>query len=225
MGATRARLVDALWHGADPFVGFANPLPPDLQGWNSDHRFLTEAIDHYRPAVAVEIGVWKGGSVITMARRMRDAGIDGVVIAVDTWLGSAEHWLDRTFQATHRQHGYSLLYHQFISNVVTYGLQDYVLPLPLDSASAASVLGATRIRPTVLHVDGAHDTQSVVQDLTRWWPLILPGGTLIADDYDPTGAVWPSVQCGVNYFLSGVVHAGFEAQPYKARILKPRDPV
>jgi predicted O-methyltransferase YrrM len=40
-----------------------------------------------RPSI-VEIGVWKGSSVITLASKMKELNLDGVVIAVDTWLGA-----------------------------------------------------------------------------------------------------------------------------------------
>jgi cephalosporin hydroxylase len=45
-----------------------------------------------RPSIVVEIGVWKGSSVITLASKMKELNLDGVVIAVDTWLGAWDHW-------------------------------------------------------------------------------------------------------------------------------------
>lgn len=83
-GSVRRDLLDRLWYGRDPYLGFTSSMAPDLQGWNSDHTYLTEAIDRHHPGVVVEVGVWKGASVLTMARRMRDTGCDGVVLAVDT---------------------------------------------------------------------------------------------------------------------------------------------
>ena len=222
-GSVRRGLVDRLWHGRDPFVGFTPSMRPDLQGWNSDHVYLSEAIDRHRPGIVVEVGVWKGASVLTMARRMRELGCDGVVIAVDTWLGAADHWLDPNLQRMIPQmNGFPLLYFVFMTNVVAEGLQDYVLPLPLDSANACEVLHATHIRPVVLHVDAAHDYGAVTADLERWWPLLQPGGTLIADDYDATYQVWESVSRAIDDFRNRTPHQEFDALPYKCRFTKPQ---
>ena len=214
----RRDLMARLWRGIDPLVDLKMTLPPDTQGWNSQHHYLAEAVDRYRPGIVVEVGVWKGASVLTMARRMRDIGCDGVVIAVDTWLGSSELWLDQRVNAQiPRLNGLPLLYYVFLNNVAAEGLQDYVLPLPLDSTSASEVLDKLDIRPSVLHIDAAHDYASVVTDLTRWWPLLQPGGTLIADDY----AAWATVTRAVDDFVARTPHQDFAASPYKCRFGKP----
>ena len=44
-----------------------------------------------RPRIVVEVGVFKGVSVMFMGRRIRELGLDCAIIAIDTWLGSAEH--------------------------------------------------------------------------------------------------------------------------------------
>jgi hypothetical protein len=220
-GEIRRRLIDTLWYGVDPLAGYATQMQ-DLQGWNSDHGYLADAIDRHRPDVVVEVGVWKGASVITMARRMREIGCHGVVIAVDTWLASADHWLDPALkQQVVHMHGYPMLYFIFLGNVVADGLQDYVLPLPLDSVNACEVLRARKVSPTVLHIDAGHDYASVMADLRHWWELLAPGGTLIADDYDATRRIWPEVRRAVDDFLARTPHVGFAAQSYKCRFSKP----
>ena len=220
-GSVRRDLLDRLWYGRDPYLGFTSSMARDLQGWNSDHTYLTEAIDRHRPGVVVEVGVWKGASVLTMARRMRETGCDGVVLAVDTWLGSAEHWLDANLKDLIPQmNGFPQLYFAFMGNVVAEGLQDYVLPLPLDSANACEVLRSRDVRPVLLHVDAAHDYAAVTADLERWWPLLQPGGTLIADDYDATYRVWETVSRAVDDFKARTPHQDFAALPYKCRFTK-----
>jgi hypothetical protein len=221
-GEIRRGLVEKLWHGLDPMASFPASAQPDLQGWNSDHAYLAEAIDRHRPEIVVEVGVWKGASVLTMARRMREIGCHGVVLAVDTWLASADHWLDPAlWPLIQRVHGYPLLYFIFLGNVAAEGLQDYVLPLPLDSINASEVLGARAVRPSVLHVDAGHDYASVTTDLEHWWKLLQPGGTLIADDYDATRVVWPEVGRAIDDFRARTAHTDFAAAPYKCRFSKP----
>jgi Cephalosporin hydroxylase. len=86
-------LLQKLWRGGDPYVGFPyRTVKPDLQGWQSQHRYLAETVGRSRPGIVVEIGVWKGGSCLELARAIQANHLDGAVVAVDTWLGSSEHW-------------------------------------------------------------------------------------------------------------------------------------
>lgn len=209
LGLQRA-VLHALWADGLPT---GKSVDIDTQGWNSDHPYLTDAIDRYRPGLVIEIGVWKGASVITLANRMRDLGCDGCVLAVDTWLGSAEHWLHD--EIPRHPNGTSALYDLFRSNVLRAGLDDYVVPLPLDAQSAATVIKAVDLRPVVLHLDGSHDLASVTRDLEAWWPLIQPGGMLIVDDYDSPD--WPDVKRAVDGFFLGV---NIESEANKGRMVK-----
>ena len=142
MGRARTELIDKLWLGEDPFRGFpTKAYQVDHHGWNSLHRYLGRAVDEVKPKLIVEIGVWKGGSVLTLAGRVRELGLDAVVIAIDTWLGSSENWNDPTMRPELGiEGGYPKLYYKFVANVFDRGLQDYVVPLPLDSVNAFEVL-------------------------------------------------------------------------------------
>ncbi|MGE0223561.1 MAG: class I SAM-dependent methyltransferase [Acetobacteraceae bacterium] len=222
----RQRVIKALWHGVDPFWGFPPKLfVTDASGWNSDHPFLSLEIDRLRPDLVVEVGVWKGGSTLTMANRMRAIGHDGVVIAVDTWLGSAEHWMDsKQLAELSPQNGYPQLFYKFMNNVLAADLWRHVVPLPIDSVNAAIVLAAKQLQPTLIHIDASHDYPSVTGDLDRWWALLQPGGVMIVDDYDQTRQVWPSVGQAVDDFLARTAHHDFLAQPYKCRFTKPVQP-
>jgi predicted O-methyltransferase YrrM len=193
--------------GPDPLANGRQTHAIDLQGWNSVHPYLTEAIDRHRPGVVVEVGVWKGASACTMARRIRELGCDGAVIAVDTWRGSAEHWPPA-----------SDLYDRFLSNVVAERLRDYIVPLPLDSASAANLLAMHEIQADVIHIDGAHDYLSVITDLHRWWGVLATGGTMIVDDY--ASPMWTSVTRAVDEFRCVMRPDGFETFQTKCRFVR-----
>jgi hypothetical protein len=69
---TRKAIVDKIWNGNDPLRGLpGNLFQYDLQGWNSQHEYLSKTIAALRPAVIVEIGVWKGGSTVFMANEIK----------------------------------------------------------------------------------------------------------------------------------------------------------
>jgi cephalosporin hydroxylase len=189
----RQDIIDRLYAGSDPFAGFPkNLFQTDSQGWNSQHEYLATAIDIGRPKIVIEIGVWKGGSTMFMADRLRALQLDAVVIAVDTWLGSWDHWINPvTRQELGFVNGYPNFYYKFLNNVRSARLENYVVPLPLDSLNAYETLKHLQIYPDLVHIDAGHDYRAVKQDIDIWWPQITPGGFLIGDDYQPE--VWPDV--------------------------------
>lgn len=222
MTVTQA-IMGSLWGASDPYLHFPHRrYRPDLQGWNSDHPYLRSTIEAVRPGVVIELGVWKGGSTIFMAQTMRELGLDATVIAVDTWLGAWDHWNEDTHRADLMfEHGYPTLFYTFLTNVIETGLQNFVVPLPLDSQNAAYVLRHRNIRAQIVHIDAGHDYEAVAGDLRRWWQFLEPGGVLIADDYDASGVWWSEVKQAVDDFLRVTPHAGFTTDAYKCRFTKP----
>ncbi len=219
---TRQDIVDALWHGQDPFAASPDTLrPADLQGWRSQHPFLEEVVADWRPRVVVEIGVWKGASVITLARAMERHGVEGTIIAVDTWLGAVDHWADPGLLAELRsENGYPTLYRTFLGNVLHEGQAGRVVPLPLDSTNAAALMQMRGIAADVIHLDAGHEEASVAADLAAWWPVLRVGGMMIADDYDAEGGKFPGVMRAVNAFCAAHAIEGPWALRGKCKFIK-----
>lgn len=120
-----------------------------------------------RIETVVELGCWKGISTIFMAIFLP---LHGKVYAVDHWKGSAEHTQDC-----------SMLYPQFLSNVIRTRLTDQIIPLKMTTLEA-SRLSLPSI--DLIYVDASHDEDSVYQDLNAWYPHVqLSGGILCGDDY------------------------------------------
>jgi hypothetical protein len=95
---------------------------------------MKQVFDATNPKLIVEVGSWKGKSAVWWAEQMREKGIDGAVICIDTWLGGLDHitrprgpgWeIDKYFK-----HGYSTLYYQFLANIISKGVQDWIVPIP-----------------------------------------------------------------------------------------------
>ena len=223
---TRQRILDQLFFGRDPLKNFpAGRFATDLQGWHSQHDYLTRAIAEVKPAVVVEVGVWKGASVVTMAKEIRRLKLDAVVIAIDTWLGSSEHYLWEKFVPDlDFEFGYPRLYHKFAANIVNEGLADIVVPLPLDSINGFQLLKEKGLRPDVLHIDAGHDYMSVMADLKAWWPQLTPGGVLVGDDYFRPllgKGKWPEVRQAFDEFFAATPHTRFEHGEGKCYVGKP----
>ena len=190
-------------HGVDVFAGFVPTFAEDMQGWNSRAGIFSEIISSARSQVVIDVGVWKGASTIYLAQLLREHGIDGAVIAVDTFLGSPEHWITGTaeFDLIPRRHGIPLLYEQFLSNVVRNQVRDLIVPFAQTSQNAALILRRQGISADLVHIDAAHDYESVLHDARAYWDILAPNGFLLGDDYHVT---WPGVVAGANQFAKEV---------------------
>ena len=188
-------------HGTDIYAGFVPMFPEDRQGWNSQHSVFDEIIRAIRPTVVIDVGVWKGASTIYLADLLKSNGIAGAVIAVDTFLGSVEHW-DRSSGFAGlipHQFGMPLLYQQFLSNVVRCGAQDRIVPLPQTSTTGSLLLQRIKVQAGLIHVDASHEYEDVLRDARAYWDVLTPGGFLVGDDYDQ---YWPGVVRAANEFAT-----------------------
>ena len=154
-------------------------------------------LSEFRPSVLIEVGTWKGASVLHMRSVARRLGLDTALICVDTWLGSAEHWS----QPQPREHlrlegGFPTLYREFIRNVIAEDAVEDVYPLPLSSAAAARTLAKLGVTADVVYLDAAHEEEEVRLDLELYWPLVRPGGAMFGHDYN-----WPGVKKAVDAFF------------------------
>lgn len=222
LSQTRQLLIDRLWMGQEPTQTIPKNLyRRDLQGWNSQHPFLSETIELLRPSLIVEIGVWKGGSVVFMANELKKKSLAAQVVAVDTWLGSSEHWTGPEREELNLLNGHPMLYYTFLSNLLGEEVSNYVVPVPVDSLNAAQILRSLSLRPSMVHLDGGHDYGSVMADLGAWWPLLEPGGAFIGDDYF-AAELWPEVKLAFDNFFSDLQLTPIENVDGKCRIWKPR---
>ncbi|MBX9747200.1 MAG: class I SAM-dependent methyltransferase [Hyphomonadaceae bacterium] len=173
-------------------------LPVDLQGWGSDHPIFERVISEFRPAIVLEVGTWKGASVITMAHAARKHAVASQFICVDTWLGGIDGWLDAKYrQSLLLRGGYPSLFRQFIKNLQHEGISDRVFPLPNTSTAAYYILKKLGVHPNAVYIDGGHEFEAVSMDLKLYFDLLAPGGVLFGDDYDP---YWSGVVRAVDSF-------------------------
>lgn len=174
-------------------------LVEDLQGWNSTHPafeyFLNETNDHNCfNSVVIEVGSWKGASVVHMANVSKHSRF----YCVDTWLGGADHVLsDLPQDHIPKLNGYPQLYFQFLYNVNKAGFAGRVVPLPMTSAAGAKVLAREKIVADLIYIDGSHEYADVWADLCAYWDLVRPGGIMFGDDWGFLG-----VQAAVLRFAS-----------------------
>ncbi|HVT87923.1 MAG TPA: class I SAM-dependent methyltransferase [Tepidisphaeraceae bacterium] len=186
----------------NPYAGFdPSPYPLDLQGWGSQHPNFANVIDEVQPRLIIEVGTWKGGSAIHMAKLMQQRNWPCAILCVDTWLGAMEFWERKDqqnwFPSLRLSNGYPQVYYQFLANVVHSGLQDCILPFPTTSSIAARFFAKYKIQPDMLYLDASHDEIDVYLDLVQLWPSVRPGGILFGDDFTDA---WPGLRNAVQNF-------------------------
>jgi hypothetical protein len=118
-------------------------------------------------SVIAEVGVWGGLSATLLAKALAARG-EGVLFAVDTWLGAPEFWNLRFTQGQpdpdrdlELVNGYPTVYRTFLSNMVHEKVSEYVVPLPV----AAGRMQGAGIRADLIHLDAAHEYAAIQQDI------------------------------------------------------------
>lgn len=164
-----------------------NHIYEGIKGW-------TVYLDLYREMVAqgndgdcfVEIGTFKGRSAAYMGVEIINSGKDIKFYTVDHFLGSPQEGatalnLDEDVVA-------GRLYEVARQNLSP--LSSVVNVICCKSTQAPSKVN----RPVnFLFIDGAHDYQSVKEDLDAWLPMMTVNGVVAGDDWN-----WAGVQRAVN---------------------------
>ncbi|MFD1703343.1 class I SAM-dependent methyltransferase [Methylopila henanensis] len=180
-----------------PYEGFSkNPSRVDMQGWGSEHPVFKKVIDAINPSLIIEVGTWKGGSALHMAKLVREKSLNAEIVCVDTWLGNWQHWARKDGVGSVKDlalvNGYPTLYYTFLNNVVCAGYEDIITPFSLPGYSAYKFFENKKVKADIVYIDGDHEYDGVHLDLRTYWEVVKPGGVLVGDDIN-----WPGVRRAV----------------------------
>lgn len=164
-----------------------------LEGWMSETHaeFFKEIISNISDnSTWVEIGSFKGKSIsfVTVEALRQDKKIS--FYAVDTWLGSEEHQQNGVAEDIDVVN--KSLFEKFKSN--TNSIKNLFISIRKASVDASKDFENNSI--DVLYIDGAHDYQSVLDDICCWFPKLKKKSLLILDDINR-----PGVSTAVSFFL------------------------
>jgi predicted O-methyltransferase YrrM len=141
--------------------------------WTTQHfPNWAEAFAPYRSRVTriLEIGSWEGRSALFFLNYFPHASLT----CIDTWDGGAEHqgnWAVRARESELR----------FDSNLARFTSR--LEKIKALSALALGELGIAGRRFDIVYVDGSHRATDVYVDGSLAWPMVVPGGLLLFDDY------------------------------------------
>jgi glycosyltransferase involved in cell wall biosynthesis/predicted O-methyltransferase YrrM len=134
----------------------------------------------------VEIGVYKGRSLFSVAQAFKDN--EGKSYGIDPYLldNAKEYDLDKRLKRRRDKFLEGLdfegIYNQVLMNTKVLELSKVVKIIRKTSAEVAPYLKAIEI--DMLHIDGNHDFESVQADINNYSPLVREGGIIIFNRID-----------------------------------------
>ncbi len=171
-------------------------LPFDEQGWFINAEQMKTLLEAKKPRVVVEVGSWIGQSTRFIAEHLSEGS---KVFAVDSWTPT-----ESQYQGDKR---IPYLYQLFLSNTIHAGLTDKVVPVRMTSLEAAQALS---VRADLIYIDGAHDEESVYNDIMAWYPHLTPKGVMCGDDWGCSETVRAGVtRAAESLHLQIVAHKNF----------------
>ncbi len=139
-------------------------LKTDIQGWHYDEPIFERLVNEVRPLIYLEVGCYKGASILRVASLAKALGLDIRCIGVDFWAETG-------------------LYQQFLHNVVASGHDDCIVPMHAHSVDAAETLKKLSFQADLIYIDAGHSYEDCLRDMLNYWPLLREGGVMFGDDY------------------------------------------
>lgn len=180
----------------------------DIVGRIEDTKayFILDLITTNNLKKCIEIGVWKGSSLFTIADAVRK--IDGHVTGIDPWTmtdlpneiphnpGLSNHIMENIIC---EQKTLDHVYNQLISIINNYSLQDYISVIRNRSDQVHNNFANESI--DFIHIDGNHDEVNVSKDIINYLPKIKTNGYFLLDDIE-----WPGVYAAYEKHLKEQVN-------------------
>lgn len=144
----------------------------DWTGWfYRDNMELLRSLLTTETKVVIELGSLCGLS----SKFLAEVAPNATIICVDHWKGSPEHQEREGWDERLRE-----LYLRFLRNL--WPLRDRVIPMRTTIQSGLREIYALHITPDVVYLDGAHDEDSVLRDMTVLMKL-FPKAHIVGDDW------------------------------------------
>lgn len=147
----------------------------DIQGWFTFPMHYSKVAERFNEGdKIVEVGVWKGTSVAYLAVEFINRNKNVIIDCIDTFEGTIEdgHLNDSILSE-------GKLYEHFLENMAP--VSNMINPIRMDSLEASKLYEDNSI--SFLFIDAAHDYESVIADITAWYPKVKSGGIISGHDY------------------------------------------
>jgi predicted O-methyltransferase YrrM len=179
--------------------------------WTSSHfPNWAKLLRRYRdiPARVIEVGSWEGRSALFFLNYLQHSNL----VCIDTFEGSEEHRAHPEAFARDLPE----IERRFDANLAAFAGRLEKIKAP--SAVALSELAIEGRRFDIAYMDGSHRAADVYSDGVLTWSMLVPGGTMIFDDYEWAYMPEPrsNPKLGIDSFLKAfdgqyrIIHRGFQ---------------
>lgn len=158
---------------------------PGLAGWMDEIEAIAiiDEVMTRKPEVCVEIGVFQGKGLFTMAAAMRQVGA-GKAFGIDAWDCSVAQ--DGTPDGPNRDWwGGVDLQHFYLTTLEKRGqlkLDDWCEVVRSRSTDPATLAKFVDGSVGLIRLDGNHNVEPYLQDVTAWLPKLAPGCAVFFND-------------------------------------------
>lgn len=164
---------------AEPWPAERPDLPLNDAGWFPPENAATLLKHIAKATVVVECGSYLGLSTRFLLERS-----PAEVIAIDTWLGSIEH-----YDLADCRELLPRLFEQFVTNCWPH--RERLTMLRNTTANGLRLLHRRGVKPDLIYLDASHESEDVALDVQLIRKL-FPEAILVGDDW-----TWESVRTGV----------------------------
>jgi predicted O-methyltransferase YrrM len=174
----------------------------DQGGWCYDEKrnFIHLLTNITNSKFCVEIGVYKGSSLLSFAEILEEKG--GKIVGIDPWSFemSKNELGDKIFEnyiyneLLKGQETFDLLYKSVSTIIENNQLSNTVSLIRKPSQDAFIEFEKESI--DIIHIDGNHNEMNVSRDILLYLPLVKKDGFIIMDDSN-----WVGVRSAINKFL------------------------
>lgn len=171
------------------------PVTFDTQGWNSSNPIFSRLITQIKPSTIIEVGVWKGASLIHMADICRELNLPTILYGVDAWFGHVGDMIGNApLQVIPHHWTNPTLYQQFLFNVKASSHEERIVPVWQLTRWGALCLTGWEVVADLIYLDAGHDEHEAYADMRNYWPLLREGGVMFGDDYSEPYGVKPAAE-------------------------------
>ena len=149
------------WKYYSPTFEFTEdiPLSIDFSPWGGHSFFVYDLVANTKPKVIVELGTYKGSSLLAFAQAVKDLNLQTELHAIDTWEGDIHSGFYKND-----------IYELFMEVKNKYYKDLSIIPHKMLFNDAVKKFKDNSI--DILHIDGLHTYEAVKHDFETWLPKV-----------------------------------------------------